>query len=147
MTHGPVHNRIFIGFAVYRGDGWQASRARAAMGRRKRLGVKQSRWVYDSVTTKSPLQFKRSSLRLSQRHDLGSEEQDFSDAQSPRRSHTAASWLRPSRRLRLCRISPRLLRRSPEHQCQQITNIAVCLHRMPQRYVWIDLVAIAPALA
>jgi hypothetical protein len=35
---------------------------RKALGRPKRPGVKQSRWVYDTVTTKSPLPFKRPSL-------------------------------------------------------------------------------------
>jgi transposase len=55
---GLYTNRIFIWLAAYRSGGWQALQARKAMGRPKRLGAKQIRWVYDTVTTKNPLQFK-----------------------------------------------------------------------------------------
>ena len=51
-------NRIFIWLAAYRSGGWDALRARKAMGRPKRLNAKQIRWIYDTVTTKNPLQFK-----------------------------------------------------------------------------------------
>ena len=55
---GLYTNRIFIWLAAYRGGGWDALRSRKAMGRPKRLASKQIRWIYDTVTTKSPLQFK-----------------------------------------------------------------------------------------
>jgi transposase len=55
---GLYTNRIFIWLAAYRSGGWDALRARKAMGRPKRLEAKQIRWIYDAVTTKNPLQFK-----------------------------------------------------------------------------------------
>lgn len=55
---GLYTNRIFIWLAAYRSGGWQALRARKAIGRPKRLEAKQIRWVYNAVTVKNPLQFK-----------------------------------------------------------------------------------------
>src|SRR5487761_1466678 len=55
---GLYTNRIFIWLATYRSGGWQALRARKAMGRPKRLEAKQIRWIYNAVTMKDPLQFK-----------------------------------------------------------------------------------------
>lgn len=55
---GLYTNRLFVWLAAYRNGGWQALRARKAMGRPKRLDAKQIRWVYDTVTSKNPLQFK-----------------------------------------------------------------------------------------
>jgi len=55
---GLYSNRIFIWLAAYRGGGWDALRARKGMGRPKRLGAKQIRWIYNAVTTTNPLQFK-----------------------------------------------------------------------------------------
>lgn len=55
---GLYTNRIFIWLAAYRSGGWDALRARRAMGRPKRLEAKQLRWIYNTVTTKNPLQFK-----------------------------------------------------------------------------------------
>ena len=55
---GLYTNRIFIWLAAYRNGGWDALRSRKAMGRPKRLAAKQIRWLYDTVTTKNPLQFK-----------------------------------------------------------------------------------------
>ena len=55
---GLYTNRIFIWLAAYRSGGWDALRSRKAMGRPKRLGPKQIRWIYDTVTMKSPLQVK-----------------------------------------------------------------------------------------
>lgn len=55
---GLYTNRIFIWLAAYRSGGWDALRSRKAMGRPKRLAAKQIRWIYDTVTTKNPLQFK-----------------------------------------------------------------------------------------
>ncbi|AWP24489.1 IS630 family transposase [Acidiferrobacter sp. SPIII_3] len=55
---GLYTNRIFIWLAAYRSGGWDALRARKAMGRPKRLNAKQMRWIYDAVTLKNPLQLK-----------------------------------------------------------------------------------------
>jgi transposase len=55
---GLYTNRIFIWLAAYRNGGWQALRARKAMGRPKRLDGKQLQWLYRTVTSKNPLQFK-----------------------------------------------------------------------------------------
>ena len=55
---GLYTNRIFIWLAAYRSGGWDALRSRKAMGRPKRLAAQQIRWIYDTVTTKNPLQFK-----------------------------------------------------------------------------------------
>jgi transposase len=55
---GLYTNRIFIWLAAYRSGGWQALRARKAMGRPKRLEAKQIHWIYNAVTTKNPLQLK-----------------------------------------------------------------------------------------
>jgi transposase len=55
---GLYTNRIFLWLATYRSGGWQALRARKATGRPKRLGATRIRWVYETVTTKTPLQFK-----------------------------------------------------------------------------------------
>ena len=55
---GLYTNRIFIWLAAYRSGGWDALRSKKAMGRPKRLDAKEIRWVYDTVTLKSPLQMK-----------------------------------------------------------------------------------------
>lgn len=55
---GLYTNRIFIWLAAYRSGGWQALRARKAMGRPKRLSAQQIRWIYRTVTTRNPLQYK-----------------------------------------------------------------------------------------
>lgn len=55
---GLYTNRIFIWLAAYRSGGWQALRARKAMGRPKRLDGNQIRWIYSAVTGKNPMQFK-----------------------------------------------------------------------------------------
>jgi transposase len=55
---GLYTNRIFIWLAAYRDGGWQALRARKAMGRPKRLNARQIGWIYKTVTMKDPLQLK-----------------------------------------------------------------------------------------
>jgi transposase len=55
---GLYTNRIFIWLAAYRSGGWQALRARKSMGRPKRLEGKQIQWIYQTVTSKNPLQYK-----------------------------------------------------------------------------------------
>ncbi len=55
---GLYTNRIFIWLAAYRSGGWQALRARQSMGRSKRLTGKQIQWIYQTMTSKNPIQFK-----------------------------------------------------------------------------------------
>ncbi|MGH9427406.1 MAG: IS630 family transposase [Terriglobia bacterium] len=55
---GLYTNRIFVWLASYRAGGWDALRSRKATGRPKRLTGKQIRWIYNTVTMKSPLQLK-----------------------------------------------------------------------------------------
>ena len=53
---GLYVNRVFIWLAAYRAGGWDALRAKKAMGRPKRLNGKQIRWLYNTITQKNPLQ-------------------------------------------------------------------------------------------
>ena len=55
---GLYRNRIFIWLAAYRAGGWDALRAKKAMGRPKRADARQIHGIYDTVTLKSPLQVK-----------------------------------------------------------------------------------------
>lgn len=55
---GLYTNRIFVWLATYRAGGWDALRARKGTGRPKRLSGRQIRWIYNTVTMKSPLQLK-----------------------------------------------------------------------------------------
>ena len=48
--------RVFVWLAAYRAGGWDALRARKASGRPKRLTGSQLRWMYNTVTSKNPLQ-------------------------------------------------------------------------------------------
>ena len=48
--------RVFVWLAAYRAGGWDALRARKASGRPKRLTGSQLRWIYNTVTSKNPLQ-------------------------------------------------------------------------------------------
>lgn len=48
---------IYEWLARYRAGGWQALRSRPLKGRPKKLSGKQIRWIYDTVTLKSPLQY------------------------------------------------------------------------------------------
>ena len=49
---------IYDWLAKYREGGLEALRAKAVSGRPPRLDGKQLRWVYQAITTKSPLQYK-----------------------------------------------------------------------------------------
>src|SRR5262249_35569663 len=51
-------NRIFVWLAAYRSGGWDALRLRKASGRPKRLTGVQLKWIYNTVTTRNPLQLR-----------------------------------------------------------------------------------------
>ena len=51
-------DRIFVWLAAYRSGGWDALRSRKASGRPKRLTGAQLKWIYNTVTTKNPLQLR-----------------------------------------------------------------------------------------
>src|SRR5215467_7114371 len=53
---GLYSNRIFVWLAAYRSGGWDALRSRKASGRPKRLTGVQLKWIYNTVTTRNPLQ-------------------------------------------------------------------------------------------
>lgn len=55
---GLYPNRVFVWLAAYRAGGWDALRARKATGRPKRLTGRQLKWIFDTVTTKNPMQLK-----------------------------------------------------------------------------------------
>jgi transposase len=48
--------RVFVWLAAYRAGGWDALRARKASGRPKRLSGRQLRLIYNTVTSKNPMQ-------------------------------------------------------------------------------------------
>ena len=49
---------IYDWIARYRAGGWHALRHRKAPGRPPKLSGRQLKWLYDTITTKNPLQFK-----------------------------------------------------------------------------------------
>jgi len=55
---GLYSNRIFVWLAAYRSGGWDALRSRKASGRPKRLTGAQLKWIYNTVTTRNPLQLR-----------------------------------------------------------------------------------------
>jgi transposase len=55
---GLEGRRLFEWLAKYRAGGWDALRSRKATGRPKRLSGQQIQWIYDTVTSKLPLQMK-----------------------------------------------------------------------------------------
>ena len=55
---GLYPTRIFGWLAAYRSGGWDALRARKASGRPKRLTGAQLKWIYNTVTTKNPMQLR-----------------------------------------------------------------------------------------
>jgi transposase len=56
--YGVNIRRVFEWLALYRAGGWDALRSSKATGRPKKLTAKQIKWIYDTVTMKSPLQVK-----------------------------------------------------------------------------------------
>lgn len=55
---GLYATRVFVWLAAYRSGGWDALRARKASGRPKRLTGAQLKWIYNTVTTKNPMQLR-----------------------------------------------------------------------------------------
>jgi transposase len=53
---GVYAARVFVWLASYRAGGWDALRARKASGRPKRLTGPQLGWIYQTVTSKNPMQ-------------------------------------------------------------------------------------------
>jgi transposase len=52
--------RVFEWMALYRAGGWDSLRAKRATGRPRKISAKQMKWIYETVTMKSPLQVKLS---------------------------------------------------------------------------------------
>jgi transposase len=50
--------RIYEWLAAYRAGGWDALKAKKLHGRPRKIDAKQMKWIYDTVTLKSPLQMK-----------------------------------------------------------------------------------------
>jgi len=57
-TLGFSRSCIYTWLALYRAGGWGALRARALKGRPMRIQPHQMRWLYQTITGKSPLQFR-----------------------------------------------------------------------------------------
>ena len=55
---GLYTNQVFVWLAKVREGGLEALKSRIATGRPKRLSGSQIRWIYNTVTTKNPLQLK-----------------------------------------------------------------------------------------
>ena len=49
---------IYNWLASYRSGGWHALRAKPLRGRPKKISGRQIKWIYDTVTLKSPMQYK-----------------------------------------------------------------------------------------
>jgi transposase len=57
-TLGFSRSRIYEWLARYRAGGWDALKAKPLHGRPRKITGPQMKWIYDTVTRKSPLQFK-----------------------------------------------------------------------------------------
>jgi len=55
---GFSRSRIYEWLARYRAGGWGALKAKPLKGRPRKITGPQMKWIYDTVTLKSPLQFK-----------------------------------------------------------------------------------------
>ena len=57
-TLGFTRSCIYTWLALYRAGGWGALRARALKGRPMKIQPQQMRWLYRTITGKSPLQYR-----------------------------------------------------------------------------------------
>jgi transposase len=55
---GLNRTTIYVWLAMYRHGGWGALKAKPVPGRPPKLGGKQLKWIFDTVTQKNPLQLK-----------------------------------------------------------------------------------------
>ena len=55
---GLNRTTIYVWLAMYRRGGWGALKAKPVPGRPSKLGGKQLKWIFDTITQKNPLQLK-----------------------------------------------------------------------------------------
>ena len=77
-TLGFSRSCIYVWLALYRAGGWGALKARALKGRPMKIRPEQMRWLYRTVTGKSPLQYRfefalwtREMIRILLREEFG----------------------------------------------------------------------------
>src|SRR5438445_13277267 len=77
-TLGFSPSCIYVWLALYRAGGWGALKARALKGRPMKIRPEQMRWLYRTVTGKSPLQYRfefalwtREMIRILLREEFG----------------------------------------------------------------------------
>ena len=88
---GLYSNRIFVWLAAYRSGGWDA-RSRKASGRPKRLTGAQLKWIYNTVTTRNPLQLRFPFALWTRGYGDPGAGSDASTASNSARYRWAAYW-------------------------------------------------------